>query len=552
MAEHGESSRTRASANEVMERVEQAIPGRRLHTGFLESAARYPGAPALWIGDEQWTYSRVEDQARRWAAAIIAALDEPPQRIGVFAYRSEVSYIGVLASLFAGATFVPLNRTFPTQRTHSMAELADLDALFVDAESLPQLSEVLAGLTRTPLVVLPTLEASRVPDIAARVLDRADMERTSPLAALPVVPADAPAYLLFTSGSTGLPKGVPVTHANVVHFLTVNQRRYQLTPDDRLTQTFDQTFDLSVFDMFMSWWSGACLCAIEPMQLLAPFTFLREKGITVWFSVPSVAAMLRKRNVLTPGSMPTLRWSLFCGEALPQATAEAWQAAAPNSIVENLYGPTELTIACMVYRWDPAHSPAECVNDAVPIGQAYEGLHVLVVDEELRPVPPGEVGELCIAGPQTFPGYWRDPEKTAARVFTHAEPGGEERCYYRTGDRVRLLETGNYVYLGRTDHQVKVMGYRVELGEIEAALRREPGVVEAAALGWPIENGTAQGIVAFISGSDIDVKAVMVAARRRLPFYMAPRAIHVLDVMPLNANGKVDRNALRRRLEAGM
>jgi acyl-coenzyme A synthetase/AMP-(fatty) acid ligase len=287
----------------------------------------------------------------------------------------------------------------------------------------------------------------------------------------------------------------------------------------------------------MAWENGARLCAMEPIELLAPNKYLERNGITVWFSVPSVAALLRKRRRLEPGSLPTLRWSLFCGEALPRESAEQWQAAAPGSIVENLYGPTELTIACTVHRWDPQSSPAACVQDNVPIGLPYPGLYPLVVDELLRPVPEGEIGELCMAGPQTTPGYWQAPEITADRYFTH-----EGRTYYRTGDLVRL-QGGEYVCLGRNDQQVKVGVYRIELGEIEAVLRRA-GAVEAVALLWP----DADTITAVVSGAE-DTVALLDACDTALPGYMRPRSVHVVEEMPVNGNGKIDRPALRRTLD---
>jgi amino acid adenylation domain-containing protein len=364
---------------------------------------------------------------------------------------------------------------------------------------------------------------------------------------LPTVPDDAHAYLLFTSGSTGQPKGVPITHANVVHFLEVNQRRYQLTHEDRLSQTFDQTFDLSIFDCFMAWGSGACLCAMQPIQLLSPFRFVQEKNITVWFSVPSVITLLLKKNLLKPGSLPSLRLSLFCGEALTKDSVEAWQSAAPNSIIENLYGPTELTIACAAYLWHPERSPRECFNGIVPIGQVYENLHHLVVDENLQPVLPGEDGELCVAGVQTFPGYWNDSQKTVLSTFTCPDQNGNKLLYYRTGDRVRLVEN-NYIYLGRMDRQIKVLGYRVDLGDIEATLRAVPGVIEAVALGWPVNDGSYEGVIAFVSGNLLNVELLRSKARDCLPAYMVPHTIHILDNMPLNANGKVARNTLYEKL----
>ncbi|WP_129306940.1 amino acid adenylation domain-containing protein [Streptomyces sp. L2] len=510
---------------------------RRLGAGLLHHASIQPGRVALTLGRRAYTYEETALTARRWAAALVDAAGRRPERVGVFAHRSEVSYLGVAAALFAGAAFVPLNRKFPQERTRTMLERADVDAVLVDAASAPQLAELLPRLPKPPVVLLPDARRADVPGLAGyRVLDAADLAAFSPLDELPAPGPDDPAYLLFTSGSTGVPKGVPVTHANARAFLDVNQDRYRLTPDDRLTQTFDQTFDLSVFDLFMAWENGAAVCAMDPIELLAPFRYLERNGVTVWFSVPSVAAVLRRRGVLGPGTMPTLRWSLFCGEALPRATAEAWQAAAPYSTVENLYGPTELTIACTVHRWDPVMSPDACVHDNVPIGRAYPGLHALVVDERLAVVGDGEAGELCVAGPQTTPGYWRAPGLTAERYFER-----DGRTYYRTGDLVRHLD-GQYVCLGRNDQQVKVGGHRVELGEIEAVLRRA-GATEAVCLLSPGD----QAITAVVSGTG-DTEALAAACAAGLPSYMVPKSLRVVAEMPVNANGKVDRAALRDRL----
>lgn len=513
---------------------------RRLGVGLLQHAQTLPDCIALTIGRREYSYQEVAHTARRWAALAVEAAGPRPRKIGVLASRSEAAYVGVAAALFAGAAFVPLNRMLPVRRTRTMLERSDVDALIVDEASLPQLPELLRGLPRRPAVLLPDSLRVDIPDLGdGPVLDAADLAAVAPLEQLPEVGDDDMAYLLFTSGSTGEPKGVPITHSNVRAFLDVNQDRYGLTPDDRLTQIGDQTFDLSVFDLFMAWENGARVCAMDPTEVPAPFSYLERNGITVWFSVPSVAAMLRNRGVLTPGSMPTLRWSLFCGEALPRATAEAWQAAAPASTVENLYGPTELTIACTAYRWDPQTSPAQCVHDNVPIGQPYPSLRTLIVDEHLVPVEDGATGELCVAGPQTTPGYWQAPELTAERFF---ERGG--RTYYRTGDLVRVRH-GQLVCIGRNDQQVKIDGYRIELGEIEAVLRRS-GAVEAVCLMWP----DPETITAVMSGV-ADPAVVADASRDSLPPYMVPTSVHAVESMPVNANGKVDRTALRRWLAEG-
>lgn len=523
---------------------------RTLGSRVARHAALTPDAPALVVGDLTRGYGELDETARRWAAAVTELRGGRAHRVGVFAYRSEVAYSGVLAALYSGAAFVPLNPTFPHARTRSMIEQAQLDAIVVDTRAAGQLEAVLQGITACPPILAPALDSCHAP-AGVPVLTRQDISGMAPLAQLPTALPEDIAYLLFTSGSTGVPKGVPVSHGNVMHFLDYVTRRYRIRPEDRFSQTFDQTFDLSVFDVFAAWENGACLCAMQPLDLLAPARFISRHGVTVWFSVPSIPALMRKKNLLKPNAFPTLRWSLFCGEPLPRASADAWQAAAPNSIVENLYGPTELTIACFQHRWDPARSPALCVNDLVAIGTPYDGLTELVIDEDRRPVVDGEAGELCVSGPQTVPGYWNAPAKTAEQFVELPLKNGGRARFYRTGDRVRRLPSGDYVYLGRIDHQVKVLGHRVELAEIDAALARQHGVTQAVALGWPVQNGSAEGIVAFVSGADVNTQQITAAVRQMLPDYMIPRAIVVLDSLPLNANGKVDRTVLLRGLDSG-
>src|SRR5471030_36343 len=510
-----------------------------LRAGFLKQVAWRPDAPALVVKDRAYSYGELDETSRRWASAIVRRLGRPAERIGVFGSRSEVSYTAVLAALYSGAAFVPLNPRFPAERTRAMIRLAELDAIFVDNLASTQLAVVLDGLGNTPPIWLPNNESA------------AELASVRPLGCLPPLPPDRVAYLLFTSGTTGVPKGVPILHSNVRAFINWAIDRYQIQPGDRFSQTFDQTFDLSVFDLFVAWEAGACVYAMSPIDLLAPSKFINKNELTIWFSVPSIPAQMRKRNLLGPDTLPTLRWSLFCGEPLPMASAEEWQAAAPNSIVENLYGPTELTIACTVHRWDPMTSPMLCVNDMLPIGTTYPGLTAVLVDEDLRIVSEGELGELCVSGAQTAPGYWKDPLKSAERFVKIPAVGLTDESFYRTGDHARQLPNGEYVCLGRTDHQIKVLGFRVELGEIEGVLQKGTGVVQAVAIGWPVSEGTAKGIVAFVNGAGVDTAALQNACKAVLSDYMVQNKIILLDDMPLNANGKVDRAALKTRLENG-
>jgi amino acid adenylation domain-containing protein len=503
------------------------------------------------VGGVRLSYAEL----RRRAACLAATLAKRapkggPPLTAVFSHRSETAFAGVLGALFRGHGYVPLNPNFPSRRTRTMLERADCRALVVDSVSAEQLEAVLEGIGGPRLLLLPDREdvssfASRWPEHT--VLGSRDLEPANAWEAGEVAP-DAIAYLLFTSGSTGIPKGVMVAHRNVIAFIDAMVERYGISETDRFSQTFDMTFDLSAFDMFVCWERGACLCCPSQRALINPGKFLRESQPSVWFSVPSTAFFMKRLGALKPGRYPSLRWSLFCGEPLPVEVARSWAEAAPNSVLENLYGPTEATIACMLYRWDRERSPAECHRGIVPIGEPYPGMTALVADENLADVPPGCEGELLMCGPQISLGYWRDPEKTDAAFV---RPPGGRGLHYRTGDRVRRPSGSEpMVYLGRIDHQIKVHGHRVELGEIEAVLRETSGVDAAIALGWPRTASGAGGVVAFLGDESVDVERVRAEVALRLPEYMVPRTLYLKADLPLNASGKFDRVALLGMLEA--
>ncbi|MFJ1797972.1 amino acid adenylation domain-containing protein [Streptomyces sp. NPDC088180] len=498
----------------------------RLYDWFAASAAAYGDTCcALEVDGQELSYRELERLAGHLAAAVVARHGGRPARVGLLAARSVLAYAGYLAVARLGATVVPLNPAFPIARSADVARAAGLDLVLADAE--------LPGTDGLPVPVL-----------------RCDARE-------PAAPAEAPprasagpedlAYILFTSGSTGRPKGVPVTHANVAAYLDHVIRRYGTGPGDRVSQTFDLTFDPSVYDMFSAWGSGATLVVPTREELLAPVRFVNRARITHWNSVPSVAAFAQRLRALRPGSMPTLRWSLFCGEALKLPQARAWRAAAPHSAVENIYGPTEMTVTWTEYRLpsEDADWP-DTVNGTVPIGVPYPGQDHLILDESGRPA---DDGELCVRGSQRFPGYL-DPADDVGRFRAPTAPYAVHdgsgpltpAHWYRTGDRVRLTD-GVLVHLGRLDHQVKIHGYRIELGEIESLLTRQPGITDAVVLPVPGRKGEPV-LHAVCAGASRDPDELLGALGQRLPLYMVPAAVTFTGALPLNANGKVDRAAL--------
>ncbi|MEU7584315.1 amino acid adenylation domain-containing protein [Streptomyces sp. NPDC041068] len=504
---------------------------RHLYEWFAGTARRHPDAVALEVAGEAHTYAELDALAGRLAAALLDVGSTRPARVGLLAARTLTAYAGYLAAQRIGATVVPLNPAFPAARNAAVTAAAGLDLVLADS-------------------------------------DRADAELPAPVCAFDAADpafatggADAPppadpgpedvAYILFTSGSTGTPKGVPIQHRNVSAYLDHVIPRYELGVGSRLSQTFDLTFDLSVFDLFAAWGSGATLVVPEASDVLAPVRYVNRARLTHWFSVPSVISFAMRLRGLAPDSMPTLRWSLFCGEPLTAAQAAAWTAAASGSVLENLYGPTELTLSCTQFRLPGGTEIREEAGETVPIGDLYPGLEQLVVDEDGRPAAEGE---LCVRGVQRFPGYLAPQDNVGrflryegerATVVQESAPP-DERLWYRTGDRVRVRDRG-LVHLGRLDQQVKVRGYRVELGEIEAMLRAQPGVRDAVVVAIPKPRGDS-ALAAACTGDDSDPERLLAAVRAALPSYMVPDTLTPFDRFPLNANGKIDRRALERAL----
>lgn len=530
-----------------------------LAAGFFAAAQSFSDRPALEVDGEVWSYAELQGRAARIAQTLDESAGiarkrgrEVPPLTAVFGLRSATMYAGILASLGRGHGYVPMSTSIPAARNREILARTGCRAVIVDASAEAQLDQVLDSL-EYPLTVLLPQHADigewrdRFP--THHFLGQTDLEDGENFR--PKTPeADAIAYVLFTSGSTGQPKGVMVSHANVRHFLGVVSGWYGIGSEDRLTQLFELIFDLSLFDLFAAWDHGACVCCPSVMETLMPGRFLDEARPTIWFSVPSTAWLMAHQRELEPGAYPYLRLSLFCGEALPVDLTESWSRAAPASAIENLYGPTELTISCTRYHWRGAKSAAESENGIVPIGEPFPGMRALVVDEAGAEVDQGDLGELVMAGPQVSLGYLNAPEANAA-AFVRL-PGRAE-TYYRTGDLVRRPMPGAPLrYIGRIDQQIKIRGNRVELGEIEAVLRQVSGIAGAVACGWPTTPSGASGVVAFLHANAADLDAIRRALAEKLPAYMVPKEIVLVRDLPLTPSGKADRKRLLRDYERAM
>jgi D-alanine--poly(phosphoribitol) ligase subunit 1 len=504
---------------------------------FFQSAQKYPDKLALFADGRSYTYRELLDRVLGVAGWLSAG--KLPKRVGIVGSRSAEACIGVLASNWLGAAYLPISLKQPELGVIGLLKRSGLDALIADRTGSQMLTPaVLAEAPAKVLVVRDTAPKEAGQRVNYFEEQQAESRIYPPLTCGP----DDVAYILYTSGSTGVPKGVMLPTKGIHHLLKVMQRMYPIGHEDRVAETTDITFDLTVYNMFVAWQAGASLHVIPQAQAMAPAKFVQEHEITTWLSVPAIAAFMGRMGLLRANSFPSLKYTFFAGEPLLASVCAAWQTAAPNSVVANLYGPTEATVVCIGQDYSTA---CTLTRDCVSIGKVFDGMKAVIANED-QFASTGTPGELLLGGPQLALGYMDDPEKTASRFVTI----GDNR-WYRTGDLASCDQNGVFHYLGRIDNQVKVLGYRVELEDIECHLRDASGCGEVAAVAWPIESGSASGVVGFLvsyQGSEEEIKN---ALRQRLPSYMVPARVHVLPKLPLNNNGKVDRSALVKMLERG-
>jgi D-alanine--poly(phosphoribitol) ligase subunit 1 len=487
---------------------------------LFSSGSKNPAAVAIVIDDVAYSYAEIIEQTRKLAAYL---KDNKIQRLGIMASRRIESYVGILAAHWVGAAFIPLHPGMPALRLKKMIEKSQLQALISDQVSLVE-SENISCIT-----------ADKISSVSSIQTD-------------PVVPALSDlAYIIFTSGSSGVPKGVPISFGNLSSFISVIKKRYSITSDDRVAQFSTLSFDVSLFDMSMAWGNGATLYVVPQSKLLMPADFIRYYELTVWISVPSVIAIMEKLNVLKANHFLSLRYSLFTGEALRFQHAAQWQLAAPNSEIENLYGPTEGTIDCLVQQ--VTHVTKESLhNDSVPIGKAFPGVYAALVDNENNFLAPDSKGELVIAGVQVATAYLDEPELTQKKFVTLSHPEWGNKIWYYTGDYCYLDAAGNFHYLYRLDNQFKIQGHRIELNEIEYYLHVIAPNCEVAVIIIPCQSYPYAEIIAVINDAERKSRDIKTQLKEYLPDYMLPAQVMYMENFIYDQNGKLNRQLMTKQV----
>ena len=498
------------------------------------SFLRFAGSIAVEDGDQRITYRDLDDLSDRIAASLLAAGVTHGARVCLLMSKSVRAVASILAVVKLGAAYVPLDPSSPVARLSPMVAACSPCWLLFETD----LNGMAGQLART----LPPAEQPELVDLDQAVVGgRADPARL--LVKTEQATADDLAYILFTSGSTGVPKGVPIAHRSVTDYVDWTNRHFGIVAEDRIACQAPLHFDMSVWDIFGTLLAGATLVLVPREAGLIPESiavFMREATVNQWYSVPSLLVGMAMRDVVRPGDFPALKRIIWGGEAFPVPELRYWIERVPHARFTNVYGPTEATVNCTYY---PVDVPPPADAKSVPIGYAIPGRTLRVVDEEGRELPRGTVGELHIGGIGLSPGYWRDPAKTAAAFIV-----GKDGRWYRTGDLAIEDEAGAFHFRGRADRQIKSRGYRIELDDVAFALRGLDGIADCAVVATSVGGFEGMRICAAyvaMPGTALSPATVKAALGQVLPHYMLPRRWRALAALPINANGKVDMPAIK-------
>jgi len=524
-----------------------------LHQLLTESARRQPEAEAVRLLDHAITYRELDALSSQLANLLLANGVTRGDRVGLYVHKSPAAIAAIFGIMKTGACYVPVDANAPGGRLQEIGRQCSFRALITSSVLYQKLGESFHQECPMNAVVFVDEAPENAPPIPAFSFTKDLPKESDADPGVPAIDHDL-AYILFTSGSTGVPKGVMLSHLNALTFVNWSYETFSVTPQDRLSQHAPFNFDLSVFDIFVAIKAGAAISLVPeglsvfPLQLSQ---FIQNQKITIWYSVPMVLTLLHQRGRLEERDLSSLRWVLFAGEVFPTKHLRALMEKLPGKRYANLYGPTETNV-CAWYEVDEPLAPEETAP--IPIGKACANTDLIPINAKgERVLGPGEEGLLYARGSTVMQGYYGRAEATAASFISHPFAVGREEKLYCTGDWVTIDEKGNYLFVGRKDHMIKTRGYRVELGEIEAVIVAHPAVDEAVAVPVPDEaiGNTIHAVVTLADSKSLDVATLKRHCAEKLPAYMVPEKIEFRDSLPRTDNGKIDRRRLQGELTPG-
>jgi amino acid adenylation domain-containing protein len=510
-----------------------------------ETAARYGDRAALAMDGRTITYAELEAESNRFARSLIRSGICRGDRVALWLPKSIETVVAIYGTMKAGAAYIPIDPGVPAARMAFIARDCSVASLVTLLPRTTALEAAFAGGAPMKTAWYVDAEDGEAPSIgsisgAAWGVISGELPDSIDCPA----GADDLAYILYTSGSTGEPKGVMLSHRNALSFVNWADDTFALSAEDRLANHAPFHFDLSVFDLYVGARAGATVFPVSSRIGAFPAAIAKqwsEQKLTVWYTTPSTLVLLLTRGGLATVDLSSLRLVLFAGEVFPAKYLRTLMQLVPHARFANLYGPTETNVC----SWYEVSSPPDG-NTPVPIGRACSNCELYILDEALKPVSDGCTGELWVGGSTVMQGYWGRPERTSLTLKSiEVRPGLTIRAY-NTGDLVRRCSDGNLEFLGRRDHQVKTRGYRVELGEIESVLHGHPAVDEAVVLALPDETigHRLAAVVVVKENAEASKSELQQHCADTLPRYMVPGAVEFRPSLPRTSSGKVDRKML--------
>lgn len=491
---------------------------------YLQRAVRTkPDHVALIDKDKQMTFAEINQKALSIAEGILRCCGEiTNQPIAIFMNKSVDCIVAFFGVIYSGNFYIPLDIKSPSERLRKIIHILE-PALIISMDSQVKLTSKGKNLCYNDIIQNNKIDYSMIEKQYKQVLDI------------------DPLYVLFTSGSTGFPKGVTISHRSVIDYI------------EWLTETFhfDCTvifgnqapfyFDNSILDIYSTICNGATMVILPENLFVFPnrlFEFMNEKKVNTIFWVPSALSSIANSGILEWKHLEYLHTILFCGEVMPNKQLNMWRNVYKDAVYANLYGPTEITDVCSYYIVDRDFKD----DEPLPIGKACENTELLVLNEKNELAGQGEIGELCVRGICLSKGYYSDKEKTNELFIQNPLNNRYFDLIYRTGDLVKYNSRGELIYIGRKDFQIKYQGYRIELGEIETVVYAVDKVKQNCVL---FDQSKNKIILFYAADQDLTEKILYLKLKNRLPNYMLPGEIKRLDALPLNLNGKIDRVKLK-------